>query len=696
MKTTRQGRLNQDPRVLQAARAYLADLEECRQPDRSAYVNQLPEFAQALGECFDAIQLVHRAAQLFAPEPAPPLLGDFQILREIGRGGMGVVHEAIQLTLGRRVAIKVLPFAAGLDAKHLQRFKTESHAAAQLHHTNIVPVYAVGCERGLHYYAMQLIEGRSLEAVIRELRGPEGTPTALTLDGPTGTTLTGAPFAQTSAASNQRRENLRTAANLAAQVAEALDYAHEAGIIHRDIKPANLLLDEKGKIWVTDFGLAHVNGDASLTVTGDVVGTLRYMSPEQASGQQVVLDQRTDVYSLGATLYELLTLTPIFSGPDRGSLFQQILNQAPRAPRQINRSIPVDLETIVLKAVAKTPGERYTTAGEMAADLRRFLERKPILARRPSVFERTTKWLRRHPFFVAATVFFLLVGIAGLAATTALVAREQARTKEAYQSEQKRANEAEARFYLARRAADDLIQVAEEELAHKPQLEGVRKQMLQAALSYYQALIEHRREDPGTQAELAITRDRIKQVVADLAVLQGMGQIYLLEKPAVLDELKTTAPQRQEIATLLGRQGERRHAFFKGFHRLSAEQRRHRFLEMARSNDQALRSVLGTKQLKRLGQLALQSRGLAAFQEPEVVSALKLKSKQRQQLREIEANLYPWGPGAAPRWDKSKQKLKAALEKSLALLTPQQQKCWRDLIGSPLEGGDFSPMRPGK
>jgi serine/threonine protein kinase len=701
----------EDPRVLQAAREYLAELEAGRVPDRKAYLTRWPELAAELAECFDGIELAHGASlTLQSPEPIQPeypasTLGDFQIIREIGRGGMGVVYEAVQLSLGRRVALKVLPFASGLDARHLQRFRTEANAAAGLHHTNIVPVHAVGCERGVHFYAMQLIDGRPLDAVIHELRGdaPMGNPPGVgtTVDLHAGSTAPQSMPVRTSQRSLRDRDSFRMVARIGAQVADALDYAHEAGVIHRDIKPANLLLDGKGTVWVTDFGLAQVSADVSLTRTGDMVGTLRYMSPEQAGGQRVLVDHRTDVYSLGATLYELLTLQPIFSGQDRRTLLHQILSDEPTPLRQVDRTIPAELETIVLKAVAKGPEERYATAGEMAADLRRFLNERPILARRPSLIERGRKWMRRHPALVGAAVLFLVFTVAGLSVTTALVAREQARTRSAYDREKLRAEEAEDRFRLARRAADDLIQVAEEELADKPYLDGVRKRLLEAALSYYQELIAYRREDPDAQAELAITRDRVQKIVADLAALQGAGHFYLLLDEGVLNDLRVSADQRERIAEAR-RQAEHCKLPFQDILRMSHEQRRQRFLDEARANDAAIKTILSSEQQRRLRQIARQARGLAAFQDTEVVSRLRLTAEQRERIRGIEMGLFvgkwgfgprggpgkehpprpPHGPG--PRIDE--QAYKDAMDKALAVLTEEQGQRWKGMTGEPFAG----------
>ncbi|MHC4175857.1 MAG: serine/threonine-protein kinase [Planctomycetota bacterium] len=221
----------------------------------------------------------------------------------------------------------------------------------------------------------------------------------------------------------------RSIAELGVQVAEALDYAHEEGIVHRDVKPSNLILDERGKVWVTDFGLARVEADPGMTMTGDILGTLRYMSPEQALAKRVVVDHRTDVYSLGVTLYELLTLRPAFAGDDRQELLRQIAFEEPAAPRRLNRSIPGDLETILLKAMAKNPAERYATAGDLADDLRRFLEDRPIVARRPSLVQRTAKWSRRHRHVVwsaaVSAVVLLLMMVVGSTIGNVMIAQER-------------------------------------------------------------------------------------------------------------------------------------------------------------------------------------------------------------------------------------------------------------------------------
>src|SRR5262249_38506544 len=249
------------------------------------------------------------------------------------------------------------------DPKQLQRFHNEARAAASLHHEHIGPVYFVGCERGVHFYAMQFIDGVTLAQMIRDIHHPEA-PTAPA--DATGHCVPGGDSASTLAAAGLSTEtNLRgpefyrSAARLAIEAAEALEYAHSMGLVHRDVKPGNLMVDAAGKLWVTDFGLARFGTDANLTMSGDLLGTLRYMSPEQAMARHGLVDHRTDVYSLGATLYELLTGQPVMTGDDKQEILRQIAFEEPAPPRKLNRAIPADLETIALKSIEKNPGERY-------------------------------------------------------------------------------------------------------------------------------------------------------------------------------------------------------------------------------------------------------------------------------------------------------------------------------------------------
>lgn len=465
------------------------------------YADQLRRAVPAMRAMFDlGLQTASGTGKRRTnPQVVTGTLGDYQILREIGRGGMGMVYEAEQISLGRRVALKVLPFAATLDRRHRQRFQNEARAAATLEHPHIVPVYAVGQDRGVHYYAMKLIHGQSLAEVLEQLRqetapgtGPgtaarlvshlsdqkltrrdagegardEGTvqlsasdvaDELATGEGRQREAVSTQPVAGLSTERSHRRSTFdRRVAEIGTQAARALGYAHELGIKHRDIKPGNLLLDEEGRCWVTDFGLAHVESDARLTRTGDVIGTLRYMSPEQAQGELGLVDSRADVYGLGTTLYELLTLRPAFPSDDRGQLVQQISNHEPVALRKLRPAIPRELETIVLKAMAKRPQDRYKTAGELAADLQRFLDDRPVHAKPPRALERAKKLVRRHRSIAntAAVTALVMITVAG-----GLLVRERKSTLAALVSERQQ----RAAAWDAKALAEKQEQLAKEQ-----------------------------------------------------------------------------------------------------------------------------------------------------------------------------------------------------------------------------------------
>jgi serine/threonine protein kinase len=350
-----------------------------------------------------------------APDSTPrqKRLGDFELVREIGRGGMGVVYEARQLSLDRKVALKILS-GGQLTAQSVRRFHREAEAAGRLHHTNIVPIYATGEQDGTHFYAMELVEGPSLDHVLRQARVSQsetlsaGTPkgaddltaTAPFMDGGLQTAEKSAPtWTPSSLGSNA--QYFDTIARLIAEVADALDYAHRQGVIHRDIKPSNLLVAPDGRLSLNDFGLARLLEQPGMTMTGEMLGTPAYMSPEQIIAGRVPVDCRTDVYSLGATLYELLTLERPFPGAQRDQVLAQIVHKEPRPPRRASNKVPIDLETICLKALEKDPDRRYQTAGAMADDLRRYVNRFAISARRVGPFTKLRKLARRHPGLAA-------------------------------------------------------------------------------------------------------------------------------------------------------------------------------------------------------------------------------------------------------------------------------------------------------
>lgn len=359
-----------------------------RHPDRGSELRDLCETLLMLeGMKRDRESSATGGKRLVVPDLKQ--LGDYRIVREVGRGGMGVVFEAVQESLDRRVALKVLPQASLLSGNQLERFRREAQTAARLHHTHIVPVFDSGEADGLHFYAMQFIDGEGLDAVVKALRKQESTPGSAIL-----------------------RDRFRLVARLGADVADALQHAHQHGALHRDVKPANLLLDRDGHVWVTDFGLAKALEQNGLTHTGDVLGTLQYMAPEQFEGRY---DARSEVYALGATLHELACLRPAFVAESRAELIDAIRAGKCLPLRRAVPEAPQDLETILARAMATDPSRRYASADEFASDLRAFLEDRPIAARRQSGLELLGSWCRRNRALAAS------FAVAGLAVATAAV-----------------------------------------------------------------------------------------------------------------------------------------------------------------------------------------------------------------------------------------------------------------------------------
>ncbi len=411
---------------------FLGRAQRGEQPTIDEYCEKHPQLAKEIRDLFPALvviedlqpascELPELSGQKASPEGAvdiPEKIGDYRIIGELGRGGMGVVYEAVQESLGRRVALKVLPHQSHLLSHSRLRFQQEARAAAKMHHTNIVPIFEVG-EDGNHvFYAMQLILGRSLDHVIEELKyAGSGTHVEKLVQPPSnaGAAPSGSNHSASSiireglndSSSSKRRHFYRSVAKIGMQVADALAYAHARGVIHRDIKPSNLLLDAEGVVWVTDFGLAKIE-DEGLTQTGDFLGTLRYMSPERFRGK---CDVRADIYALGLTLYELLLQRPAFEASDRLKLIQWINESTPVNPRLVDSRIPRDLETIILKSIEKEPKRRYNSAKSLEQDLGRFLSDEPIQARRISMAEQAVRWARRNKGVAASLAALAVMAI---------------------------------------------------------------------------------------------------------------------------------------------------------------------------------------------------------------------------------------------------------------------------------------------
>ncbi|MFL5243867.1 MAG: protein kinase domain-containing protein [Gemmataceae bacterium] len=686
----------------QMADDFAARLRRGEKPSLQDYIDRHPQLANEIRELLPAMVQLEQAQEEFGDQAVaqatavktPPLrqLGDFHILREIGHGGMGVVYEAEQVSLGRRVALKVLTQKTLNDPKQKRRFEREAKAAAKLHHTNIVPVFGFGEHEGTPYYVMQFIQGTGLDEVINEVRhmrpsgskplshtehagarasrldksatlmarslmtgeflapvspllGGEGvtsplsparrceeatsplslvlrgegsgvrgagspekgndsatalnplTPTPLPLstggeglasspllggegytsptpraEGLEAHTKTFAGFSVSNAdstdhfsdtiagssssvvlsgmAAQSTRQSkkltyFQSVARIGVQVADALSYAHQQGILHRDIKPSNLLLDVRGTTWVTDFGLAKLDDQQNLTHTGDILGTLRYMPLEAFEGRT---DVRSDVYSLGLTLYEMLAFRPAFDEKERVQLIKQVTTGEALRLNRINGSFPRDLVTIIHKAIERDPTHRYATATELAADLQRFIDDEPIKARRLSIGERSVRWCRRNPIVasLSAALVLLLVGvtIASLLAAAhfddlAKKESETANNERLARQEEKAAKEresqlraeaetalkevekervrAEANFAKARAAVDDyLTKISESQLLQVPGMQPLRRELLQSALAFYQDFIKERGDDPKIRAGLASAYLRVGKIRSEL------------------------------------------------------------------------------------------------------------------------------------------------------------------------------------
>ena len=359
-----------DLRLGEILDAYLQQIEQGTAVPRDEFLRKHPEMADRLAACLDGIELFGEAApgESLHPQTASieqsetklaetyPEIADYEIRGEIGRGGMGVVYEARERSLDRTVALKVMRFGI-VDPRALERFQREAETAGALHHTNIVPVYATGREGDTSWYAMQLIEGQSLAQRIHSAYG-EGRRTPVSAD---------------------------EIIDVGLQAAEALHHAHERDVVHRDVKPANLIIDKEGRVWLTDFGLARRLVDVGATMTGALLGTPRYMSPEQADLSRVDVDHRSDIYSLGATLYELATGIPPFGGDDPLSVISQIRFEEPPSPKSIRPGISRDLDVVLMKCLAKDSSRRYATAEELAEDLRAMRDDRPIKAKATSL-----------------------------------------------------------------------------------------------------------------------------------------------------------------------------------------------------------------------------------------------------------------------------------------------------------------------
>jgi WD40 repeat protein/serine/threonine protein kinase/tetratricopeptide (TPR) repeat protein len=620
-------------KVLELADEFLARYRRGERPPLAEYADRHPELADEIREVFPAMAMMENIAidestpdaagnksttnvagdksRTAPPEPALKQLGDYRIIREVGRGGMGIVYEAEQVSLGRHVALKILPRQMLLDGRQKRRFEREARAAAKLHHTNIVPVFGVGEQEGMHYYVMQFIQGLGLDQVLEELRQLHGggrasarlattvseqhlarraadataadmarslirgefdrtligrsepdqtdgwqqensfpraeapPPTepiarsevldrtegvflerldatvvassesapSFQFETPTGrlsdTSLSGSivlpgQSGSHSSARIKKPTYWQSVANVGVQVADALKYAHDQGILHRDIKPSNLLLDLRGTVWITDFGLAKSNDQQEITHSGDILGTLRYMPPEAFEGKT---EPRGDIYALGLTLYEMLALKPAFDEKDRQKLIKLVTTAEVPRLEKLNPEIPRDLATIVHKAIDRDADHRYATAQALAEDLQRFIDDEPILARRQTPPERYVRWARRNPGIAVLgavlTAVLLVVTLASLfvAGRMTTLARDAAHSatverQARWEAEeaQKRAARERTEAELARKSADESKQRVEEAL------KAAKASFAEARQAEQEATAERNRADREAEA----------------------------------------------------------------------------------------------------------------------------------------------------------------------------------------------------
>jgi serine/threonine protein kinase len=672
------------------AEEFTERLRRGEDPTVDAYAAKHPEIAAEIRELFPTIaemeRLKRRRAKtregLASPEETPRIerLGDFRILHEIGRGGMGIVYAAEQESLGRQVAIKVLPGRMLDDSKQVERFEREARTAAGLHHTNIVPVFGVGHQDGHHYYVMQHIDGVGLDEVLEALRRPavrggeaaldagsvrsrrsgHATSIARALLGgrfgdrgdatanegaggarpPAGSESPGDVFpgasietveiprakveeakgaaarpdaglaARATADAGPRRPSrlepgyFRCVAEIGLQVASALEYAHSRGTLHRDIKPANLLLDSKGFVWITDFGLAKPMGGDAISQTGDVVGTLRYMAPEQLHGRA---DERSDVHGLGLTLYELVTLGPAHRESETKSLIGAIAEGRILRPRRLRPEIPRDLETIVWKSISRDPAERYASAADLRADLQRFLDDVPILARPVGPAGRLWRWSKRNRALAGATGTALaLLVLLALTATVGYLRTRKAMEGEAWSS--RLALGALDRIFeqfapdRSAPAASLTIEEGESEpieVPLQPVLSRSAASLLEHLLEFYDRLAEQGGDDPKLRRKVAEANRRVGDIRQRLGNHEEAETAYrrALEVYGALEERSPgDAKIRIETARILNELGTISRAMEKSgraFHEkalellsgpsMTAESERFRY-ELARTN----------------------------------------------------------------------------------------------------------------
>src|SRR5262245_7662360 len=487
-----------------------------------ATLNSAPHDA-TLGGVDGATAAFHQAALEAAPKPITKgaSFGNYELLEPIAKGGMGIVYKARQRNLNRIVAIKMILAGQFADQEDINRFYAEAEAAAALSHPNIVAIHEIGETAGQHFFSMDFIEGQSLSALIHE-----------------------------------NPVSPRRAAEFMITISETMQFAHESGVVHRDLKPANVLLDKRQRPLITDFGLAkQVSNTSQMTMAGSIVGTPSYMPPEQAAGKLDEIGPWSDLYSLGAILYELLTARPPFRASSPFETIRQVLETEPPSPRLLNPNVPKDLETICLKCLQKERTRRYGSAQELADELKRFLRGEPIHARPISQVARFWRLCKRHPLtsssIAAALVLLMAIPVITTAAyirISSALAQEKIAKAKAIRSNKK-----------TKQAINDLFtMVSEDTLLNQPGAQAVRRKLLEKARIYYEELGQDNQDDPELAVELADSYFRLGRIAFMLGALDDAEKSYveakraqeklLAEKPNDLERLKALS----DTLTFLG------------------------------------------------------------------------------------------------------------------------------------------------